>query len=177
MHGPQQNQSIPIPCSFNVCLAIQSQADYVPYDSDLVDVSELPDRVVEGTNPLTTPDSVPKLPLMDALNDAMQEITIHSVLTPSASTSALSSMSCPLTEVLGDPLSDGIANGNGWKEAEAAQCSSGSETVVPHGGCLTTDDVDCIQNMMNEFCIKSLLPQMERQMKLLNEAVRPLLCL
>lgn len=40
-----------------------------------------------------------------------------------------------------------------------------------HGGCLTTDDVDRIQNMINEFCLKSLLPHMERQMKLLHEAV------
>jgi len=40
-----------------------------------------------------------------------------------------------------------------------------------HGGCLTTDDVDRIQNMINDFCLKSLLPHMERQMKLLHEAV------
>ena len=40
-----------------------------------------------------------------------------------------------------------------------------------HGGCLTTDDVDRIQNMINDFCLKSLLPHMERQMKLFHEAV------
>lgn len=39
-----------------------------------------------------------------------------------------------------------------------------------HGGCLTTDDVDRIQMLINEFCLKSLLPHIERQMKLLNEA-------
>lgn len=73
--------------------------------------------------------------------------------------------------MLGDPLSDELSNRDSWKESELTQ-STFAETAIPHGRCLTTDDVDRIQNMMNEFCLKSLLPHMERQMKLLNEAVR-----
>ena len=65
-------------------------------DNDAMD-SELPDRVVESNNSLTTLDLGPKLPLMDALNDAMQEITTSSGLPASESTSTLSSMSCPLS--------------------------------------------------------------------------------
>ena len=64
-----------------------------------------------------------------------------------------------------------MSNRDSWKEAEVTQ-STLAEAAIPHGRCLTTDDVDRIQNMMNEFCLKSLLPHMERQMKLLNEAVR-----
>ena len=41
-----------------------------------------------------------------------------------------------------------------------------------HGGCLTTEDLDRIQSLINDFCLKSLLPHIERQMKLLNESVR-----
>jgi len=66
-------------------------------ESDVLD-NELPDRMMEPNNSLTTLDLVPKLPLMDALNDAMQEITINSVLPASESTSALSSISCPLSD-------------------------------------------------------------------------------
>lgn len=40
-----------------------------------------------------------------------------------------------------------------------------------HGGCLTTEDLDRIQSLINDFCLKSLLPHMERQMRLLNESV------
>lgn len=40
-----------------------------------------------------------------------------------------------------------------------------------HGGCLTTEDLDRIQGLVNDFCLKSLLPHMERQMRLLNESV------
>ena len=65
-------------------------------DNDMVD-NDLPDRVMETNDSLTTLNLVPKLPLMDALNDAMQEITINSVLPASESTSALSSMSSPLS--------------------------------------------------------------------------------
>lgn len=40
-----------------------------------------------------------------------------------------------------------------------------------HGACLTTEDLDRIQGLVNEFSLKALLPHMERQMKLLNESV------
>lgn len=40
-----------------------------------------------------------------------------------------------------------------------------------HGGCLTVEDLDRIQGLVNEFCLKSLLPHTERQMRLLNESV------
>lgn len=52
---------------------------------------DFPVKVVEGTNPQLL-GSLPKIPLMDALQEAMQEININSVLAPSASTSALSSL-------------------------------------------------------------------------------------
>ena len=51
---------------------------------------ELPVKVVEGTSSQSL--GSPKMPLMDALQDAMQEIIINSILAPSASTSALSSL-------------------------------------------------------------------------------------
>ncbi len=52
---------------------------------------ELPGKVVEGTNSQSL-GSLPKMPIMDALQDAMQEININSILAPSPSTSALSSL-------------------------------------------------------------------------------------
>ena len=57
--------------------------------------------------------------------------------------------------------------------SSGSSANSGSlDGAEIHGGCLTTDDVDRIQNFINEFCLKSLLPHIERQMKLLSEAVR-----
>ncbi|XP_064097927.1 trafficking protein particle complex subunit 8-like isoform X2 [Macrobrachium nipponense] len=40
-----------------------------------------------------------------------------------------------------------------------------------HGGCLTTQDVDAIRTFVNDFCIKALIPHVERQIRYLNEAV------
>lgn len=54
--------------------------------------SELPVKVVEGSN-LHSLGALPKIPLMDALQEAMQEININSIFPPSASTTALSSLS------------------------------------------------------------------------------------
>ena len=48
-------------------------------------------KVIEGTGSQSL-GSLPKIPIMDALQDAMQEININSILAPSASTSALSSL-------------------------------------------------------------------------------------
>lgn len=53
--------------------------------------TDFPVKVVEETNPQSL-GSLPKVPLMDALQEAMQEININSVLAPSASTAALSSL-------------------------------------------------------------------------------------
>ena len=40
-----------------------------------------------------------------------------------------------------------------------------------HGGCLTTQDVDAIRSFVNDFCVKALIPHVERQIRYLNEAV------
>lgn len=53
--------------------------------------AELPVKVVEGPS-LQSLGALPKIPLMDALQEAMQEININSILAPSASTTALSSL-------------------------------------------------------------------------------------
>ena len=60
-------------------------------DGPVVDGGSLPGKVVEGPG-IQSLDAVPKIPLMDALQEAMQEISISSILPPSASTNALSSM-------------------------------------------------------------------------------------
>lgn len=54
--------------------------------------SELPNKVVEGSN-LQSLGALPKIPLMDALQEAMQEINVNSIFPPSASTTALSALS------------------------------------------------------------------------------------
>ena len=51
----------------------------------------MPVKVVEGPS-LQSLGALPKIPLMDALQEAMQEININSILAPSASTTALSSL-------------------------------------------------------------------------------------
>lgn len=51
----------------------------------------MPAKVVEGTN-IQELGALPKIPLIDALQEAMQEININSILPPSASTTALSSL-------------------------------------------------------------------------------------
>lgn len=59
-----------------------------------MDSGSLPGKVVEGPG-IQSLDAVPKIPLMDALQEAMQEINIGSILPPSASTHALSSFAEP----------------------------------------------------------------------------------
>lgn len=40
-----------------------------------------------------------------------------------------------------------------------------------HGARLSTEDLEQIRLMMSEFCLKSLLPYVERQMSLLNDVI------
>ncbi|XP_071516837.1 trafficking protein particle complex subunit 8 isoform X2 [Panulirus ornatus] len=40
-----------------------------------------------------------------------------------------------------------------------------------HGGCLTSSDVDRIRIFIHEFCVRSLIPHVERQIRYLNEVV------
>lgn len=40
-----------------------------------------------------------------------------------------------------------------------------------HGGCLTSSDVDRIRIFVHEFCVRSLIPHVERQIRYLNEVV------
>lgn len=49
--------------------------------------NDLPSKI---TTDVTAADQTSKIPLMDALQDAMQEINLQSILPPSASTLALS---------------------------------------------------------------------------------------
>lgn len=44
-------------------------------------------------------------------------------------------------------------------------------TVQHHGGCLTSSDVDRIRIFVHEFCVRSLIPHVERQIRYLNEVV------
>ena len=75
-------------------LCVQSEVSSegeAPLDGLSVGGGSLPVKVVEGPG-IQSLDAVPKIPLMDALQEAMQEITIGSILPPSASTLALSSL-------------------------------------------------------------------------------------
>ncbi|XP_059351867.1 trafficking protein particle complex subunit 8-like isoform X1 [Daphnia carinata] len=149
---------------------------------------DFPVKVVEGTNPQSL-GSLPKIPLMDALQEAMQEININSVLAPSASTSALSSLTRDdkistqnnlglsqrsAVEIKDDPLNavlGSTATRVSLDEADGTgPILASSITSELHGGCLTTEDLDRIQSLINDFCLKSLLPHIERQMRLLNES-------
>ena len=40
-----------------------------------------------------------------------------------------------------------------------------------HGACLTSSDTDRIKILIHEFCVRALLPYVERQIRYLNEAV------
>ena len=74
---------------------------------------------------------------------------------------------------LGGSTADTVASAvPGWRsDGDVTDSGPAFQDTEIHGACLTTDDVDRIQNMINELCLKSLLPHMERQMKLINEAV------
>lgn len=48
---------------------------------------------------------------------------------------------------------------------------SSSTGTVHHGGCLTSSDVDRIRIFVHEFCVRSLLPHVEKQIRFFNEAV------
>ena len=162
------------------------EADYSATDGP-AGSGDLPVKVVEEV------PSSHKMPLMDALQDAMQEMHI---LPPSASTLALSALvgqeqpkaqqqpirmddplssagnRPPLAIVIGQEEEEGLVDIAGHQNQNSfppAELLDGGGEV--HGGCLTTDDLDRIQTLVNEFCLKALLPHFERQMRLLNEAV------
>lgn len=40
-----------------------------------------------------------------------------------------------------------------------------------HGGCLSTDDVEQVKLLISEFCIRALMPYVERQIQQLSEFV------
>ncbi|XP_045613313.1 trafficking protein particle complex subunit 8 [Procambarus clarkii] len=44
-------------------------------------------------------------------------------------------------------------------------------SVQHHGGCLTSSDVDRIRIFVHEFCVRSLIPHVERQVRYLNDVV------
>lgn len=44
-------------------------------------------------------------------------------------------------------------------------------TAQHHGGCLTSSDVDRIRIFIHEFCVRSLIPHVEKQIRYLNEVV------
>ncbi|XP_042232153.1 trafficking protein particle complex subunit 8-like isoform X3 [Homarus americanus] len=44
-------------------------------------------------------------------------------------------------------------------------------TAQHHGGCLTSSDVDRIRIFVHEFCVRSLIPHVERQIRHLNDVV------
>ena len=47
-----------------------------------------------------------------------------------------------------------------------------SDIDAPHGIWLTTGDIDNLKHFIQDFTIRSLIPYVERQVMLLNEAVR-----
>lgn len=59
----------------------------------------------------------------------------------------------------------------GSNESDATVLGSNVSDSEVHGSCLTADDLDRIQSLINEFCLKALLPHMESQMRILNEVV------
>ncbi|XP_076064729.1 trafficking protein particle complex subunit 8 homolog l(3)76BDm [Oratosquilla oratoria] len=87
----------------------------------------------------------------------------------------------PLSPMLPPPTEDGkngIIDGIGTNDVAPDipvilnnQSLPVSSQAVHHGGCLTSSDVDRIRIFVHEFCLRSLLPYVERQIKYLNEAV------
>ncbi|KRX15390.1 Trafficking protein particle complex subunit 8 [Trichinella nelsoni] len=49
--------------------------------------------------------------------------------------------------------------------------SNGCNAEIVRGQCLTEQDVEQVRGFLSQFCTKSLIPYVERQMKLLNEQV------
>lgn len=42
---------------------------------------------------------------------------------------------------------------------------------VVHGACLTTDDIEQLKLLIHEFCLRSLLPYVEKQIQQLSDVV------
>lgn len=62
-------------------------------------------------------------------------------------------------------------NSNVWHET-----SMPTHTVI-HGACLTTDDIEQLKSLVHEFCLRSLLPHVERQIQQLSDVVSDYSCL
>lgn len=45
------------------------------------------------------------------------------------------------------------------------------ESLVHHGGCLNANDLERLRTLVQEFCVKALLPFVERQIQQLSDIV------
>ena len=78
----------------------------------------------------------------------------------------------PLNEISGNYVSEDSKmhldnspiNDNVWAD-------SPSQSAIQHGTRLSSDDLERLRTMITEFCFKSLLPYVERQIGLLNEVI------
>ncbi|KAK7864298.1 hypothetical protein R5R35_009554 [Gryllus longicercus] len=70
-----------------------------------------------------------------------------------------------MTDTVGLP--PGHINSNVW--AGQGTCIGGSQAA--HGACLTAADLDRLRTLVQDFCIKALLPHVERQVQQLSDAV------
>ena len=49
--------------------------------------------------------------------------------------------------------------------------SAHTPATIPHGAFLTSDDLDRLRLLMQEFCVKALLPHVEKQIQQLSDLV------
>ncbi|CAD6238371.1 GSCOCG00008450001-RA-CDS [Cotesia congregata] len=155
--------------------------------ADTGGVSAMPNQVTSGTdkpssqagtpvapqNPvLLSPDITDKISLSSEISEVVsipvevaQEVvpvTIHP-LSPD-SEKRFSSFSDSATKSQYQPLTGSPINANVWAD-------SPSRPIAQHGARLSTQDLERIRSLVTEFCIKSLLPYVEKQIGLLNDVI------
>ncbi|KAG8041820.1 hypothetical protein G9C98_007124 [Cotesia typhae] len=155
--------------------------------ADTGGVSAMPNQVTSGTdkpssqagtpvtpqNPvLLSPDVTDKISLSSEISEVVpipvevaQEVvpvTIHP-LSPD-SEKRFSSFTDPSTKSQYQAVTGSPINANVWAD-------SPSRPVAQHGARLSTQDLERIRTLVTEFCIKSLLPYVEKQIGLLNDVI------
>lgn len=170
------------------------QCDYMTVDhsssprtpADTGGVSSMPNQVTSGgpdktsqagtpiapQNPiLLSPDVTDKISLSSELSDIpglvveMGQEAVPVIIHPLSPDSDKPNTLCEAVESMkatqGSPI-----NINVW-----ADSSEDSRPPAQHGARLSTHDLDRIRSLINEFCIKSLLPYVEKQINLLNDVI------
>ncbi|XP_008543726.1 trafficking protein particle complex subunit 8 [Microplitis demolitor] len=156
--------------------------------ADTGGVSAMPNQVTSGTdkptsqagtpvapqNPvLLSPDITDKISLSSEISEVVaipvevaQEVvpvTIHP-LSPDSEKRFSSFTDNSYTKSQHQAVTGSPINANVWAD-------SPNRPVAQHGARLSTQDLDRIRTLVTEFCIKSLLPYVEKQIGLLNDVI------